>query len=215
MQSTADVLEADLATTERVERLLPFGLAERQARFLASVMLHSGVFVHRQYAAFAGITHGQKVHDFIEKLVARKFVTPIELGSTGRTKIFHVHHKPLYTAIGEPDNRNRRRVRIDRAIERLMILDDVQRLKATVTERAPKTVNNILTTLSVVLRTAVEWGVIERVPCSIKLLKAPKTEAMFHDFDEFERLVEAARSEALALSWSFCSVARRGCDKAR
>jgi hypothetical protein len=91
----------------------------------------------------------------------------------------------------------------------------VQRLKATVTERAPKTVNNILTTLSVVLRTAVEWGVIERVPCSIKLLKAPKTEAMFHDFDEFERLVEAARSEALALSWSFCSVARRGCDKAR
>jgi hypothetical protein len=27
------------------------------------------------------------------------------------------------------------------------------------TERAPKTVNNLLTTLSVVLRTAVEWGV--------------------------------------------------------
>jgi hypothetical protein len=33
-------------------------------------MLHSGVFVGRQYAAFAGITHGQKVHDFIEKLLA-------------------------------------------------------------------------------------------------------------------------------------------------
>jgi hypothetical protein len=64
-------------------------------------MLHSGVFVGRQYAAFAGITHGQKVHDFIEKLVARKFVTPIELGSTGRTRLFHVHHKPLYSAIGE------------------------------------------------------------------------------------------------------------------
>jgi hypothetical protein len=86
-------------------------------------MLHSGVFVGRQYAAFAGITHGQKVHDFIEKLVARKFVTPIELGSTGRTRIFHVHHKPLYGVIGEPDNRNRRRVTIDRAIERLMVLD--------------------------------------------------------------------------------------------
>jgi hypothetical protein len=34
-------------------------------------MLHSGVFVGRQYAAFAGITHGQKVHDFIEKLLMR------------------------------------------------------------------------------------------------------------------------------------------------
>jgi excisionase family DNA binding protein len=77
--------------------------------------------------------------------------------------------------------------------------EDVQRLKATLTERAPKTVNNILTTLSVVLRTAVEWGVIEDVPCSIKLLRAPKTEASFHDFEEFERLVEVARSEASAL----------------
>jgi len=77
--------------------------------------------------------------------------------------------------------------------------EDVQRLKAALTERAPKTVNNVLTVLSVMLRTAVEWGVVARVPCSIKLLKAPKNEASFHDFDEFERLVEAARSEALAL----------------
>jgi integrase len=60
-------------------------------------------------------------------------------------------------------------------------------------------VNNVLTVLSVVLRTAVEWGVIGKIPCSIKLLKAPKSEASFHDFDEFERLVDVARSEALAL----------------
>jgi hypothetical protein len=62
-------------------------------------MLHSGVFVGRQYAAFAGITHGQKVHDLIERLLMRRFVTAIDLGSTGRTRIFHVHHKPLYAAI--------------------------------------------------------------------------------------------------------------------
>jgi hypothetical protein len=125
MQSSADTLRADQPTTEDVKVLLPFGLSQRQARFLGSVMLQSGVFVRRQYAAFAGITHGQKVHDFIEKLVARKFVTAIDLGATGRTKVFHVHHKPLYAAIGEPDNRNRRRVTIPRAIERLMILDGV------------------------------------------------------------------------------------------
>jgi hypothetical protein len=88
-------------------------------------MLHAGVFVGRQYAGFAGITHGQKVHDFIENLLVRRLVTPIELGSTGRTRIFHVHYKPLYAAIGEPDNRNRRRVTVDRAIERLMVLDAV------------------------------------------------------------------------------------------
>jgi hypothetical protein len=77
MQTSADVLTVDQATTERVNVLVPFGLTERQARFLATVMLHSGVFVGRQYAAFAGITYGQKVHDFIEKLRIRGFVTPI------------------------------------------------------------------------------------------------------------------------------------------
>jgi hypothetical protein len=92
--------------------------------------------------------------------------------------------------------------------------EDVQRLKAALTERAPKTVNNVLAVLSVVLRTAVEWGVIARVPCSIKLLKAPKNEACFHDFDEFEQLVEVARSEAPSWS-SSCWAARRGCDAAR
>jgi hypothetical protein len=125
MRSWADVLSADQATTERAKVLVWFGLTERQAHFLATIMLHSGVFVGRQYAAFAGITHGQKVHDFIKRLLVRRFVTPIELGSTGRTRIFHVHHKPLYAAIGERDNRNRRRVTIDRTIERMMILDGV------------------------------------------------------------------------------------------
>jgi hypothetical protein len=92
----AEVLRWDQATTERVSVLAPFAFTERQARFLATVMLHSGMFVGRQYAAFAGITHGQKVHDFIEELLVRRLVTPIELGSAGRTRIFRVHHEPLY-----------------------------------------------------------------------------------------------------------------------
>ena len=50
------------------------------------------------------------------------------------------------------------------------------------------------------LKTAVEWGIIERVPCAIKLLKAPKTTASFYDFEEYERLVEAARTDVLTLS---------------
>jgi integrase len=104
-------------------------------------------------------------------------------GIASKESVFRVH---LAKAFGE--------TRLD-----AITTEDVQRLKASLTERAPKTVNNVLTTLSVVLKTAVEWGVIERVPCSIKLLKAPKSEASFYDFDEFERLVEAARSEALAL----------------
>jgi hypothetical protein len=52
-------------TAERAQKLVPFGFTERQARFLVTVMLHSGAFMGRHYAAFAGITHGQKVHDFL------------------------------------------------------------------------------------------------------------------------------------------------------
>src|SRR5919198_2634912 len=85
--------------------LASFGLTERQARFLVTVMRHAGVFVGRQYAAFAGITHGQKVHDFIQTLLVRRFARPIELGTTGRTRIFHVrlHYREVLMIHGLAD----------------------------------------------------------------------------------------------------------------
>ena len=43
----------------------------------------------------------------------------------GRARLFHVHYKPLYAAIGEPDNRFRRPMTLARAVERLMVLDAV------------------------------------------------------------------------------------------
>jgi integrase len=70
----------------------------------------------------------------------------------------------------------------------------VQRLKAQLHDRAPKTVNNVLTVLNVLLKTAAEWQVIRDVPCRIRLLKVPRFPASFHEFDVFERLVEAARA---------------------
>jgi integrase len=73
--------------------------------------------------------------------------------------------------------------------------EDVQRVKSALTGWSPKTVNNVLTVLNVALKTAVEWRVIDRVPCSIKLLRAPKSVAAFHDFADFEKLVEAAKTD--------------------
>jgi integrase len=57
---------------------------------------------------------------------------------------------------------------------------------------SPKTVNNVLTVLNVLLKKAVEWDVIDRMPCSIRLLPIPKASAQFHDFEAFGRLVQAA-----------------------
>jgi integrase len=53
----------------------------------------------------------------------------------------------------------------------------------------------VLTVLNVRLKKAVEWDVIERMPCSIRLLPIPKSSVGFYDFDEFERLVEAGKKE--------------------
>jgi integrase len=71
--------------------------------------------------------------------------------------------------------------------------EHVQRLKHDLQTKSPKTVNNILAVLSVTLRKAVEWEVIDRMPCSIKLLPPSRGSTEFYDFNEFERLVEAAR----------------------
>jgi hypothetical protein len=65
----------------------------------------------------------------------------------------------------------------------------VQRLKSRLTSRPPKTVNNVLTVLNKLLKMAVEWGVIREMPCSVRLLKLPKTTARFYDFEEYERLL--------------------------
>jgi len=71
--------------------------------------------------------------------------------------------------------------------------EDVQRLKSTLRHKATKTVNNVLTVLSVLVRKAVEWEVIDNMPCTIKVLAVTRREASFHDFEGYERLVEAAR----------------------
>jgi hypothetical protein len=118
----------DLRTSvreERVQAITRFGFTERQARFLVHVMVYSGVFLNRQYCAFAGISHGQKTHDFLCKLVERGCATVITPGALRRGRIIHVHHKPLYEAIGEPNDRNRRVASLGRVIERLMLLDAV------------------------------------------------------------------------------------------
>ncbi len=70
--------------------------------------------------------------------------------------------------------------------------EDIQGLKTALADKSSKTVNNMLTTLNTLLGVAVEWGVLERMPARIKLLKVTAREAAFYDFDEYDRLVEAA-----------------------
>lgn len=115
----------DSVTADRTQAVEGFGFTERQARFLVAVMVYGGAFLERQYCSFASIAHGQKTHDFIRKLIDRNYVTAITPGALHRGRLFHLHFKPLYGAIGEANNRNRRPATLGRMIERLMLLDAV------------------------------------------------------------------------------------------
>jgi len=93
----------------------------------------------------------------------------------------------------------------DKALDQIAT-EDVQRLKSALEHRAAKPVNNILTALSVLLRTAVEWDVIARVPCAIKLLQTSKSNASFY--------CRSASARRLSDGRQFCFTQCRSADTA-
>jgi hypothetical protein len=64
------------------------------------------------------------MHDFFGMLVKRGYVTARVCGHH-KPCLYHVHHKELYRAIGEVNNRFRRPTTLARAVERLMVLEVV------------------------------------------------------------------------------------------
>jgi hypothetical protein len=107
---------------DRVRAISEFGFTERQARFLVTVMLHSGVCLLRQYSSFAGIVHGQKTRKFFAKLVRLRYASAYPCRHN-RGRVYQVHHKALYRAIGETDSRHRRPLSPSRVVDGLMLLD--------------------------------------------------------------------------------------------
>ena len=109
---------------DRVTAIANEGFTERQARFLVTVMLHAGVCVPRRYARFCKIVHGEKTREFFTKLVGLGFASMYDCRHN-RARIYHVNQRALYAAIGEPDSRLRRRLTLNHAIHRLMVLDAI------------------------------------------------------------------------------------------
>jgi len=74
--------------------------------------------------------------------------------------------------------------------------ESVQRFKGKLIAGGakPKTVNNVVNVLSVILRRAVAWKVIEKMPCQIRLLKVPPPPFSYYEFPQYADLVAAARA---------------------
>lgn len=109
---------------ERCTAVAKLGLTERQARFLTTVMLHTGVCVPRQYARYCRIVHGQKTRKFFAKLVRRGFAAMYDCRHN-RAQLYHLNKRSLYAAIGQATSRLQRPLPLGQAIHRLMVLDAI------------------------------------------------------------------------------------------
>lgn len=113
-----------MTSDDRVRALAPLGLSERQTRFLVTVALHGGFCLRRHYTTFAGLTYGAGVRDFLDRLVTRKLARRLDF-RRDRGHVYHLHASAIYDAIGQPDNRNRRRTSAALIARKLMLFDYV------------------------------------------------------------------------------------------
>ena len=70
---------------------------------------------------------------------------------------------------------------------------DIARIKTELAKLKPSTRNNVLTTLSMTLKCAVAWNIIDGPPLRVPLLKTANKRPRFYTFEEYESLVAASR----------------------
>ena len=80
---------------------------------------------------------------------------------------------------------------------------DLQQLKYSLREKSPHTVNNVLTVLNTLLKKAIEWQLLDAMPCTIRLLKRPPARTSVFDFEQSDRLVAAAARRS-PITWCWC-----------
>src|SRR5215470_1073839 len=95
-----------MTTPERIVALQRFGYEPDEGRFLAIAALQGGYFLRRQFLSFIRGTKGWKDVTLINKLIANQHCR-INVYRHERM-VYHLCSKPLYDALGEPNNRNRR-----------------------------------------------------------------------------------------------------------
>ncbi|AKU93351.1 Integrase [Labilithrix luteola] len=88
-----------------------------------------------------------------------------------------------------------RRIRDRFGAMRLDELTDegIAALKGSMADKAPGTVNNVLSVLSRILKFAIKLRKIKSMPCEIGILKVPEKERPWYEPSTYARLIEGAR----------------------
>ena len=116
-------MTAPVTNEERVKALQSFGYDSEEARFLCVAALHSGYFLRRQYLGFIQGTKGWKDVALVNKLKANHHCRTTMFRQN--RMVVHLSAKPLYDALGERDNRNRRERQPSTIKNKIMGLDFV------------------------------------------------------------------------------------------
>src|SRR5215831_10943306 len=112
-----------MTTPERMKALQCLGYELNEARFLCIAALQSGYFLRRQFLFFTGGTKGWKDVTFLNKLRLNRHCR-VTVYRHNRM-VYHLSAKPLYDALGEKDNRNRREHQPSTIKNKIMGLDFV------------------------------------------------------------------------------------------
>jgi hypothetical protein len=112
-----------VAPQERIAALKRFGYSEPEASFVALAALHSGYFLRRQFARFAACRDGGSVTQFVCRALALAHARSSRWRQNAQ--VYHLCARPLYHALGEPDNRNRRQHQWPQIKNKVMGLDFV------------------------------------------------------------------------------------------
>lgn len=108
-----------MTTTDRSEVLSEWGYSPEERKFVAACALHSGYFLARQYQGGKGSSVVR-----LTRKVQRLGHADVETYGYG-TRLYHIHSVPLYSALGQENNRHRRTQKLYRIYAKLMGFDYV------------------------------------------------------------------------------------------
>jgi hypothetical protein len=91
-----------MTRAEQIAALQQFGYTAREASFLTLAALHSGSFLRRQFCA----ARGKSAESLVRKVMALEHARTTVYARN--THLYHLFAKPLYTALGQTNNRHRR-----------------------------------------------------------------------------------------------------------
>jgi hypothetical protein len=108
-----------MTPAEQASAIQRFGYTAREASFVVTAALHSGYFLSRQFT----LDRGKVAVQFRRKILF--FGHGTMTSHANGTRLMHLSAKPLYAALGQEDNRHRRRQEPAKVRVKVMCLDYV------------------------------------------------------------------------------------------